>query len=53
MERPLRIASPLDLYAEKFDPDRMSPGELSAGVLPPRADRGCGAHGRPRTRAFL
>ena len=34
MERLLRIASPLGLYAEEFDAsDRSSPGELSAGVL--------------------
>jgi hypothetical protein len=28
--------------------DRVAPGELSAGVLPSRTDRGCGAHDRPR-----
>jgi hypothetical protein len=28
--------------------DRTAPGELPAGVLPSRADRGCGAHDRPR-----
>ena len=41
MERLLRIASPLGLYAEEFDAvDRPSPGQLPAGVLAPRADRG-------------
>ena len=41
MERLLRVASPLGLYAEEFDADdRPPPGQLPAGVLAPRADRG-------------
>ena len=44
MERLLRIASPLGLYAEEFDAgtDR-SPGQLPPGLLAPGADRGGGA----------
>src|SRR6516162_8844762 len=33
--------------------DREALGELPAGILPPRANRGRGARDRPRTRAFL
>ena len=33
--------------------NREASGELPAGVLPPRANRGRSAHDRPRTRAFL
>ena len=41
MERLLRVASPLGLFAEEFDVDTGStPRELPAGVLPPRPDRG-------------
>ena len=44
MERLLRIASPLGLYAEEFDvDDRPPPRQLPAGVLPSGADRGGGA----------
>ena len=41
MERLLRVASPLGLYAEEFDTEhRPPPGQLPAGVLAPRPDRG-------------
>ena len=41
MERLLRIASPLGLYAEEFEVDRARHlGQLPAGVLPPGPDRG-------------
>ena len=52
MERLLRIASPLGLYAEEFDAEhRPPPRQLPAGVLAPRADRGGGAdHRRRATR---
>ena len=41
MERLLRVASPLGLYAEEFDTEhRPPPRQLPAGVLAPRADRG-------------
>ena len=41
MERLLRVASPLGLYAEEFDTEhRPPPRQLPPGVLPPRADRG-------------
>ncbi len=41
MERLLRVASPLGLYAEEFDTEHWPPPrELSTGVLPPGADRG-------------
>ena len=41
MERLLRVASPLGLYAEEFDADdRAAPRQLPAGVLPPGPDRG-------------
>ena len=41
MERLLRVASPLGLYAEEFDVEhRPPPRQLPAGLLPPRADRG-------------
>ena len=44
MERLLRVASPLGLYAEEFDADTgTAPGQLPAGVLAPGADRGGGA----------
>ena len=44
MERLLSVASPLGLYAEEFDTEhRPAPGQLPAGVLAPRADRGGGA----------
>ena len=47
MERLLRVASPLGLYAEEFDADTgRHLGQLPAGVLAPRADRG----GRPDHR---
>ena len=50
MERLLRVASPLGLYAEEFDADTgTAPGQLSAGVLASRADRGGGADHRRRT----
>ena len=43
MERLLRIASPLGLYAEEFETETGAPPrELPAGVLTPRADRGRG-----------
>ncbi len=43
MERLLRVASPLGLYAEEFDArDRQASRQLPAGVLPPRADGGRG-----------
>ena len=49
MERLLRIASPLGLYAEEFDAaTRPAPRQLPAGVLAPRADRGGGADHPPR-----
>ena len=48
MERLLRIASPLGLYAEEFDADDgPAPRQLPAGVLAPRADGG----GRPDHRS--
>ena len=41
MERLLRIASPLGLYAEEFETEhRAPPRQLPAGLLAPRADRG-------------
>ena len=41
MERLLRVASPLGLYAEEFDTEhRPPPGQLPAGVLASGADRG-------------
>ncbi len=41
MERLLRIASPLGLYAEEFDVGTVrASGQLPAGVLASRADRG-------------
>ena len=44
MERLLRVASPLGLYAEEFDVETgYHLGQLPAGLLPPRPDRG----GRP------
>ena len=44
MERLLSVASPLGLYAEEFDTEhRPPPGQLPAGLLAPRADRGRGA----------
>ena len=47
MERLLRVASPLGLYAEEFDADTAPPPrQLPAGVLAPGADRG----GRPDHR---
>ena len=49
MERLLRIASPLGLYAEEFDAgDRAPPRQLPAGVLAPGADGGGGADHRAR-----
>jgi GH15 family glucan-1,4-alpha-glucosidase len=48
MERLLRIASPLGLYAEEYDPETETSGEVPAGLLPSRIDRGCGAHDRAR-----
>ena len=43
MERLLRIASPLGLYAEEFEVDRVPPPrQLPAGLLAPGADRGGG-----------
>ncbi len=49
MERLLRIASPLGLYAEEFDSRHgAAPGQLPAGVLPPGPDRGCRPDHRPR-----
>ena len=49
MERLLRIASPLGLYAEEFDAGhRAAPRQLPAGVLAPGADRGRRADHRPR-----
>ena len=55
MERLLRIASPLGLYAEEFDvATGPPPRQLPAGVLPPRADRGRGAdHLRRANRGDL
>ena len=51
MERLLRIASPLGLYAEEFDVDTGSPPrELPAGVLAPRPHRGRRTHHRRRDR---
>ena len=52
MERLLRVASPLGLYAEEFDADTgQPPRELPAGVLASGADRGGGAdHPRGATR---
>ena len=44
MERLLRIASPLGLYAEEFEVERARHlGQLPAGVLPPGPDPGRGA----------
>nr|BFE73101.1 hypothetical protein GCM10020092_064020 [Actinoplanes digitatis] len=52
MERLLRVASPLGLYAEEFDVATGSaPGQLPPGVLPPGVDRGRGAHHRRRVPA--
>ena len=53
MERLLRVASPLGLYAEEFDADTgRHLGQLPAGVLAPGADRGRGAdHPRRAARA--
>jgi hypothetical protein len=49
VERLLRIASPPRPLRRGVRPgDRAAPGELPAGVLPSRADRGCGAHDLPR-----
>ena len=49
MERLLRVASPLGLYAEEFDADTGAPpGQLPAGVLAPGADRGGRADHRRR-----
>ena len=49
MDRLLRIASPLGLFAEEFDADTgPSPRQLPAGVLAPGADRGGGADHHPR-----
>jgi hypothetical protein len=49
VERRMRTASPLGVYAEAYDPETgRHPGELPTGVLPSRADRGCGAHDLPR-----
>ena len=49
MERLLRVASPLGLYAEEFDADTgAAPRQLPAGVLAPGADRGGGADHRRR-----
>ena len=43
MERLLRVASPLGLYAEEFDVGhRPPPRQLPASVLPPRAHRSSG-----------
>jgi GH15 family glucan-1,4-alpha-glucosidase len=54
MERLLRIASPLGLYAEEYDPNTgRHLGELPAGVFAPCANRGRGAYDRPRACAFL
>ena len=55
MERLLRVASPLGLYAEEFDAEHgPPPGQLPAGVLAPGADRGRRAdHRRPRCRGDL
>ena len=51
MERLLRIASPLGLYAEEFDTEhRPPPGQLPPGLLPPGADRG-GGPDHPRRAA--
>ncbi len=45
MEKLLRVASPLGLYAEEFDTSTAQPpGELPTGLLPPGADRGRRAH---------
>ena len=50
MERLLRIASPLGLYAEEFDVRHWTaPRQLPAGVLASRADGGRRTHRRPRT----
>ncbi len=49
MERLLRVASPLGLYAEEFDTEhRPPPRQLPAGVLPPGADRGRRSAHHPR-----
>ena len=49
MEKLLRIASPLGLYAEEFDADTgPAPRQLPAGVLAPRADGGGRTDHRPR-----
>ena len=49
MERLLRVASPLGLYAEEFDTSTgAAPRQLPAGVLAPGADRGGRAHHRRR-----
>ena len=55
MERLLRVASPLGLYAEEFDAEhRPAPRQLPAGVLAPGADRGGGAdHPRRAARGVL
>ena len=51
MERLLSVASPLGLYAEEFDTEhRPTPGQLPAGLLPPRPDRG-GRADHPRRAA--
>ena len=45
MEKLLRVASPLGLYAEEFDTSTgQAPRQLPSGLLPPRADRGRRAH---------
>ena len=49
MERLLRVASPLGTLRRGVRRrHRSPPRQLSAGVLPPRADRGCGADHRQR-----
>ena len=49
MERLLRVASPLGLYAEEFDADdRAASRQLPAGVLAPGADGGSRADHRAR-----
>ena len=41
MEKLLRVASPLGLYAEEFDTShRPAPRQLPPGLLPPRPHRG-------------
>jgi hypothetical protein len=47
MEKLLRIASPLGLYAEEFDATRQASGQLPAGVLT-LALLSRGANHRPR-----